>query len=369
MFEGVGSYFADRMSLTSREKKFMKRAEHQPQARENVIECVRDYINLAVFNPSAVTLDVVKSKVDYILSVAPKDDVRDINSRLHENRLWEKLEDTWSFHATFLAHCHDFAVLRLKDQSDGKLWKTVVEDAFALKDANTRAAARNKAAARLRYQAAMRELALPSLVAIFFLLAWMDGRRSFLPHDFYHLLRFSVCAIFGWWTWQAHKTGRDGWRIALGLNAALYNPFLPMPFERETWQWLNLATTVLMGSWMLNQKKFQNLRFAAGRFLHACGESVASSPMATFTLVIIVFMAGWISVAAWKENTPEGRRKAEQRRIEEERRKAEQADLLYAPARQAIEKYQFERDYQPLPPPTFQVPTPSYTPPYQESQK
>ncbi len=64
-------------------------------------------------------------------------------------------------------------------------------------------------------------------------------------YDYYVLLRWVVCGVASFSAYQALQLKRSGW-IALFLTAALmFNPFLPVRFERGTWGPVDLSMGVL----------------------------------------------------------------------------------------------------------------------------
>ena len=62
------------------------------------------------------------------------------------------------------------------------------------------------------------------------------------PHGYYILLRWVVCGLFAYLTFQAIDQKRTEWAWTLGITAAVYNPFISMHFGREIWSVLNLLT-------------------------------------------------------------------------------------------------------------------------------
>lgn len=87
------------------------------------------------------------------------------------------------------------------------------------------------------------------VVAFGLLVALGKGRH--LDYGYFMLLRFAVCAAFGFWACEAHKAGKSFWRNAFGLIALLYNPFFPVKLgDEELWARVNLATLgMVVASW------------------------------------------------------------------------------------------------------------------------
>ena len=62
------------------------------------------------------------------------------------------------------------------------------------------------------------------------------------PYGYYILLRFVCCAAFAYLTLQALAQGKEGWPWILGVIAAVYNPFIRVPLNRELWSVVNVVT-------------------------------------------------------------------------------------------------------------------------------
>ncbi len=81
---------------------------------------------------------------------------------------------------------------------------------------------------------------LPHLIAVMLLLAWLD-----MPYGYYMFLRLSVAAYAVFCFIQhLHSPSRHR-ELFLILSAGLfllYQPIIKVPFDREIWQWVNLAT-------------------------------------------------------------------------------------------------------------------------------
>ena len=66
-----------------------------------------------------------------------------------------------------------------------------------------------------------------------------------VDYSFFVVLRFAVCASFGWWAWRAHERGQSTWRNLFVLTAVFYNPFVPLQLDREWWQVANGLTIAI----------------------------------------------------------------------------------------------------------------------------
>lgn len=66
-----------------------------------------------------------------------------------------------------------------------------------------------------------------------------------VDYSFFVVLRFAVCASFGWWAWRVHERGHSIWRNLFVLTAVFYNPFVPLRLDREWWQVANGLTIAI----------------------------------------------------------------------------------------------------------------------------
>ncbi len=57
-----------------------------------------------------------------------------------------------------------------------------------------------------------------------------------LPYGYYQLLRWTTCGVAIALAVQLYRTSHIGWVWALGILAVLFNPLIPIHFERETWR-------------------------------------------------------------------------------------------------------------------------------------
>jgi hypothetical protein len=88
-----------------------------------------------------------------------------------------------------------------------------------------------------------KHLVLPIIISGFLGLAIILNNMNY---SFYVLLRFTVCASFGWWAWGAHKRGHSTWGNIFALTALFYNPFVPLGLEKNWWQVINSLTIGLI---------------------------------------------------------------------------------------------------------------------------
>ena len=68
------------------------------------------------------------------------------------------------------------------------------------------------------------------------------------PYGFYTLLRWIACAVFAYSAFAAHRFERPLWTWLFVVEAALFNPLVPIQLKRATWQtldWLALASVIV----------------------------------------------------------------------------------------------------------------------------
>jgi hypothetical protein len=94
---------------------------------------------------------------------------------------------------------------------------------------------------KARYKS-FRHMILPLILSVFLVLA--IGLEH-VDYSFYVVVRFLVCASFGWWSLKAHERGQSTWRNIFILTAVFYNPFVPLHLEREWWQVANGLTIAI----------------------------------------------------------------------------------------------------------------------------
>lgn len=66
------------------------------------------------------------------------------------------------------------------------------------------------------------------------------------PYGYYQLLRFGVCAVAVYGAVLAHRSENAGWTWALGALAVLFNPVVPVFFDRGVWAVLDVLAAVVL---------------------------------------------------------------------------------------------------------------------------
>lgn len=66
------------------------------------------------------------------------------------------------------------------------------------------------------------------------------------PYGFYQLLRFLVCGTGAYFSYKSAIQNRQVWAWILGIIAFLFNPVIPIHFNRETWQGIDAIVAVIL---------------------------------------------------------------------------------------------------------------------------
>lgn len=74
------------------------------------------------------------------------------------------------------------------------------------------------------------------------LLALFDGWE----YGFFTVLRFVLFATTAYVAWMVMEQSKEKWAWFLGLIAILFNPFIPVYLERETWVVIDFAVALLL---------------------------------------------------------------------------------------------------------------------------
>ena len=77
-----------------------------------------------------------------------------------------------------------------------------------------------------------------------------------LPYGYYRLFRWVVCAVAIASAIQLHGEKRQGWAWVLSAVALLFNPLVPVHFEKATWRVFDgAAGAVFLVVLLTNRKK------------------------------------------------------------------------------------------------------------------
>ena len=67
-----------------------------------------------------------------------------------------------------------------------------------------------------------------------------------LPYGFYVLLRWIVCATATALAFDFFRLRIIGWVWGIGILAVLFNPLVPIHFNRETWRILDVLAGIIL---------------------------------------------------------------------------------------------------------------------------
>lgn len=88
-----------------------------------------------------------------------------------------------------------------------------------------------------------------------------------LPYGYYRLLRWTTCGVAIASAFQLSRFAHAGWVWALGILAALFNPLIPINFDRETWRIFDGAAGCLfLVVFQLTRKHNEESNRVGGRF-------------------------------------------------------------------------------------------------------
>ena len=65
-------------------------------------------------------------------------------------------------------------------------------------------------------------------------------------YDYFSLLRWVVCGVSVFASYQALELSRNGWVWTFGIIAILFNPVFPAHFKRETWSLIDIGVAVIL---------------------------------------------------------------------------------------------------------------------------
>ena len=70
-----------------------------------------------------------------------------------------------------------------------------------------------------------------------------------LPYGYYMLLKMAVCATFITLALRLNERAASTWTITAWALVALYNPIVRIPFHKDTWSAINMATIAVL--WLI----------------------------------------------------------------------------------------------------------------------
>lgn len=77
-----------------------------------------------------------------------------------------------------------------------------------------------------------------------------------LPYGYYQILRLAVTAYAAWIAIVSHSQQRVTWAWTFGFLALLYNPFIKITLDRDTWGLVNIVTSgiILIEFWKFRDR-------------------------------------------------------------------------------------------------------------------
>lgn len=80
-----------------------------------------------------------------------------------------------------------------------------------------------------------------------------------LPYGYYQILRLAVTAYAAWIAIVSQNQQRIVWTWAFGFLALLYNPFVKITLDRDTWGLVNIVTAgvILIEFWKFRERVLQ----------------------------------------------------------------------------------------------------------------
>lgn len=95
---------------------------------------------------------------------------------------------------------------------------------------------------------------LARLIAVFLLFLAL-GKQ---PYGFYTILRFVVCGVAAYGAFLAVDSKMEKWGWAFGIIAILFNPFIPVHLDRQTWAIIDVIVAfVIIASLFFLRKQSQ----------------------------------------------------------------------------------------------------------------
>ena len=67
-----------------------------------------------------------------------------------------------------------------------------------------------------------------------------------LPYGYYTALRIIVCGVAAYGVQVARRANTEGWMVALGLIAIVFNPIIPIYLDRGVWAIVDLIGAVVL---------------------------------------------------------------------------------------------------------------------------
>ena len=75
------------------------------------------------------------------------------------------------------------------------------------------------------------------------LLIWAYGRHRYI---FYQLVKLIVVAVTVYGVYYTHKLQNKTWMVVFAVIAILFNPFVPVHLNRQTWEVFDLVAAAVL---------------------------------------------------------------------------------------------------------------------------
>lgn len=75
------------------------------------------------------------------------------------------------------------------------------------------------------------------------------------PYGYYEFLRIAVCAAASVLAWRSSQTAWPLWAIFMAGIALLFNPIIPVHFQRAEWAWIDAVAAVVFLAFPPVQKR------------------------------------------------------------------------------------------------------------------
>ncbi|MEQ1136461.1 DUF6804 family protein [Acinetobacter seifertii] len=118
-------------------------------------------------------------------------------------------------------------------------------------------------------------------------------------YGFYQLLRFVAFFSFGFASFTAYSHNQQITPFILGLVAIVFNPFLPIYLERETWQLVDIVSGLFLILWTITT--FKDAIYVFINRVIKKNKKVTIAVISIVAIVFILLFVGWPFVHKYEE--------------------------------------------------------------------
>ncbi|MDP7813825.1 Uncharacterised protein [Acinetobacter pittii] len=118
-------------------------------------------------------------------------------------------------------------------------------------------------------------------------------------YGFYQILRFVAFFSFGFASFTAYSHKQQITPFILGLIAIVFNPFLPIYLERETWQLVDIVSGLFLILWTITT--FKDAIYAFFNQVIKKNKKVSIAAISIVAIVFILLIVGWPFVHKYEE--------------------------------------------------------------------